>query len=144
MKEEQSHSVPTQETGTAPSLWNPDALANWSLLLTPLFGSYLVAENYKAMGKHKDAKGAMDWFYIGIATLLSGFIFFPFGIYGFWMLMLIFLAYLVSWYFMSARKQRRAILSAYGKNYERQPWGKVLVIGVAVMIVWQVIVRAFI
>lgn len=142
MKEEQSHSVSTQETGTAPSLWNPDALANWSLLLTPLFGSYLVAENYKAMGKPKDAKGAMDWFYIGIAVFLSVFLFSPFGLFG--VLILVYLAYLLSWYFMSARKQKRAVLSAYGKNYERQPWGKVLVIGIAVMIVWQVIVRTFI
>ena len=143
MKEEQSYSASIQQTGTAPSLWNPDALANWSLLLTPIFGSYLVAENYKAMGKSKEAKGAMDWLYIGIAIILSGFIFSSFGAYGIYVIMLVYLAYLLSWFFMSARKQKRIVLSEYGKNYERQPWGKVLAIGIAVMVVWQIIVSAF-
>jgi hypothetical protein len=142
MKEEQSYSASTVQTGTAPSLWNPDALANWSLLLSPLFGSYLVAENYKAMEKPKEAKGAMDWFYIGTATFLSVLLFSPFGLFG--VSLLIYVTYLFSWFFMSARKQKRVVLSEYGKNYERQPWGKVLAIGVAANIVWQIIVRAFI
>lgn len=140
MQDEQSHSASTQETGTAPSLWNPAALANWSLLLTPLFGSYLLAENYKAMGKPKEAKKAMEWFYLGIAIFLSVFLLSPSGLFG--VALLTYLLYLVSWNFMSARKQQRAVLSEYGKTYERQPWGKVLAIGIAAIIVWQIIVRA--
>lgn len=139
MKDDQSHSTSTQETGTAPSLWNPSALANWSLLLTPLFGAYLLAENYKAMGKPKEAKKAMEWFYLGIAIFLSVILFSPFGLFG--VALLIYLVYLVSWNFMAARKQQRAVLLAYGKSYERQPWGKVLVIGIAAIIAWQIIVR---
>lgn len=139
MEDEQSHSDSTQKTGTAPSLWNPTALANWSLLLTPLFGSYLLAENYKAMGKPKEAKKAMEWLYVGIAIFLSAFLLSPFGLFG--VALLIYLVYLVSWNFMAARKQQRAVLLAYGKSYERQPWGKVLVIGIAAIIVWQTIVR---
>lgn len=140
MTDEQSHSASTQETGTAPSLWNPSALANWSLFLTPLFGSYLLAENYKAMGKPKEAKKAMEWFYLGIAIFLSVFLLSPSGLFG--VALLTYLLYLVSWNFMSARKQQRAVLSEYGKTYERQPWGKVLAIGIAAIIVWQIIVRA--
>lgn len=141
MKEEQSYFASTQQTSTAPSLWNPNALANWSLLLSPLFGSYLVAENYKAMERPSDAKKAMEWFYIGSAIFLSVFLLSPFGLFG--VSMLIYVAYLLIWYFMSARKQNNAVLSKYGNNYEHQPWGKVLAIGIAANVVWQIIVRAF-
>ena len=57
---------------SSPAFWNPLALSNWSFLLTPVFGSYLVAENYKSMGKAKEVKGAMEWFYISIAVMLAG------------------------------------------------------------------------
>lgn len=123
-----------------PSLWNPNALVNWSLLLTPLFGSYLVARNYKAMYKPDQEKKAMEWFYIGIAVLLSAFLLAPFGLFG--VSMAIYIGYLFSWYFMSARKQSSAVLSEFGKNYDRQPWGKVLSIGIALNVVWQLIVNA--
>lgn len=123
-----------------PSLWNPNALVNWSLLLTPLFGSYLVARNYKAMYKPDQEKKAMEWFYIGIAVLLSAFLLAPFGLFS--VSMAIYIGYLFSWYFMSARKQCSAVLSEFGKNYDRQPWGKVLSIGIALNIVWQLIVNA--
>lgn len=131
--------VSTQETSTAPALWNPSALANWSLLLSPLWGSYLVAKNYAAMGAQKDAKKAMEWFYVGIAVLLSVFILSPFGWFG--AAMLVYVVYLVLWNFMSARKQLRAVVAAYGKDYERQPWGKVLAVGVAALLAWQIIVQ---
>ncbi|MDD4930189.1 MAG: hypothetical protein PHP85_13055 [Gallionella sp.] len=144
MQEEQSYSVANHETNATPPLWNPDALANWSLLLTPIFGSYLVSENYKAMGNSKDAKSAMDWFYIGIAAILSAFLIVPLGMYGFGIWMLIYLAYLLSWFFMSARKQKHAVLSKYGKNYERQPWGKVLVISIVAIVVLPKIMNVFI
>lgn len=137
MKEEQSHSAPPKEAATPP-LWNPTGLANWSLLLTPLFGSYLVAENYKAMGKPTEAKEAMGWFYRGIAVLLLALLLSSTSFFG--IALLSYLIYLVSWNFKSARKQSHVILSEYGKDYERQPWGKVLAIGIAAMVVWQVIV----
>lgn len=144
MKDEQSHSASTQETGTAPSLWNPIALANWSLLLTPLFGSYLVAENYKAMGKPKEGEEAMVWFYVGIAIFLSVlFLLLSLGLFGFGVAMLIYPVYLVSWNFKSARKQNRAVLSEYGETYERQPWGKALAIGIAALIMWWIIISVF-
>lgn len=144
MKEEQSHSDSTRETGAAPSLWNPIALANWSLLLTPVWGAYLVAANYKTMGKSKEKEEAMVWFYVGIVFfLLSAFLLAPSGVSGLGGAFLIYLIYLVSWNFMSARKQQRAVLAEYGDIYKRQPWAKVLTIGIAAIIMWQIIVSAF-
>lgn len=125
--------------GVSPPLWNPNALANWSLLLSPLFGAYLVAENYKAMEKSKDAKKAMEWFYSGIAIFLSVLLLSPFHLFGF--AMFAYVVYLFSWYFMSARKQNSVVVQQYGETYERQPWGKVIVIAIAANIVWQVILK---
>lgn len=124
-----------------PAFWNPIALSNWSFFLTPIFGTYLVAENYKTMGKTKEAKGSMEWFYVSIAVMLSGLLLTPmFRVYGFVIWMVAYLANFLIWNFRSARKQNQDILSVYGKGYDRQPWGKVLAIGIAAIIVWQLIV----
>jgi len=125
-----------------PAVWNPNALANWSILLTPLFGAYFVTENYKAMGLSKEAKKSMEWFYIGIAVMLSPILLSAvFPVAGFIVALIAYVIYLISWYFLSARKQHGVVMAAYGKNYERQPWGKILAIGIAAQIVWQAALR---
>lgn len=127
---------------TNPAFWNPSALANWSILLTPLFGSYLVTENYTAMGNEEAAKGAKVWLFIGAAIMVSAFTSLLLGFTKFFMVVLLaYFAYLISWYFLSARKQHRGILAEYGNDYERQPWLRVLAIGGAGMVAWQLLLR---
>lgn len=46
-----------------PALWNPRAVANLSFLLTPMFGAYLHAENWKALGDTHQASKSMKWFW---------------------------------------------------------------------------------
>ena len=127
----------------SPAFWNPLALSNWSLVLTPVFGSYLVAENYRSMGKAKEVKGAMEWFYISVAVMLAGLLLLPlFGdYYGFAIWMFAYLACFLTWNFRSARRQNKEILSMHGKDYERQPWGKVLSVGIVLVVIWQVVIR---
>lgn len=129
-----------------PALWNPLALTNWNFLLTPVFGSYLLVENYKAMGRAMDVKNAKEWFYAAIAIVLSPLLLIPLpsGLSDLFFIgfLLVYVGYLFSWYFICARKQRRIILAEYGKNYVRQPWGKVLVIGIAANILWQILIRS--
>lgn len=140
---QQSEGQSKEATGTGEvALWNPLALANWSFLLTPVFGAYLVTQNYKAMGREKDAQGAMEWCYISIGVLLSVLVLRSLGDIGGVIILLAYIANLLAWNFRSARKQHREILAEYGKDYPRQPWGRVLVIGLAVSIAWQVIVGA--
>src|SRR5476649_1558579 len=122
-----------------PALWNPIALSNWSLFLTPIFGTYLVTENYKAMGKKHEAKESLSWFYASIGAILLGWVLIPiFGDYGFITWIVVYLIYFIIWNFRSARKQNKYILSVYGNKYTRQPWGKVLVIATAAMIAYQI------
>lgn len=147
-KPQLSQNIRQSAPAAAPSFWNPIALSNWSFFLTPIFGAYLVTENYKAMGNANEAKRSMDWFYISIAVILSGFVLMnTFGfsgsslMYAFGIFILAYLTTFLIWNFRSARKQHRYILSVYGKNYARQPWGKVLVIGIAAYIVCSLILR---
>src|SRR5471030_337002 len=122
-----------------PALWNPIALSNWSLFLTPIFGTYLVTENYKAMGKKHEAKESLSWFYASIGAILLGWVLIPiFGDYGFITWIVVYLIYFIIWNFRSASKQNKYILSVYGNKYTRQPWGKVLVIATAAMIAYQI------
>jgi hypothetical protein len=127
---------------SSPAFWNPLALSNWSFVLTPVFGSYLVAENYRSMGKAKEVKGAMEWLYISAAVMLSGLLLTTmFGVYGFGIWMFGYVTNFLIWNFRSARRQNQEILSTYGKSYERQPWGKVLAVGIVVVVIWQMIAR---
>lgn len=139
---DRSTSIESDSMPTNPALWNPSALANWSILLTPLFGSYFVAENYKAIGQEKEAKGAMVWLYIGVAIMVSIFFVELFNLSSYFRkIMPAYFVYLMSWYFLSARKQQRCIVSEYGKDYERQPWMRVLAIDGAAMVAWQLLLR---
>lgn len=148
-KPQLSPNIRKSASADAPSFWNPIALSNWSFFLSPVFGAYLVAENYKAMGNTTEAKRSMDWLYISIAVILAGWLLMgasggfsrTSGVYAFGIFMLAYLTTFLVWNFRSARKQHRYILSVYGKNYARQPWGKVLVIGIAAYIVYQFIIR---
>jgi hypothetical protein len=59
-----------------PELWNPDAAIRWSKLLTPAFGAYLHAANWRALGKPERARANMLWmfgtlvFLVAIAAIL--------------------------------------------------------------------------
>ena len=35
----------------SPPLWNPNAAANWSLLLSPAFGAFLHMKNWEELGE---------------------------------------------------------------------------------------------
>ena len=95
----------------APPLWNPDAIGNWSLLLTPLFGAFLVARNWQALGEYGRARRASYWFYIGLPLYFFAI---ALPVAGF--------ALLVIWYFFSNRPQAKYVRERFGTNYPRRPW----------------------
>lgn len=109
-----------------PALWNPNAAANWSLLFSPIFGSYLNTKNWREMGETKCAGTSNIWFWLSIAILVLCF-FAPsyrIGI-GFW--------YLVIWYFAAGRKQAKFVKEKYGDDYTHRSWGKPL--GIAALLI---------
>jgi len=111
----------------APPIWNPTVAANWSLVFTPAFGSFVQMLNWEALGEPEKATGAKQWFIasvvvliasaatallledtgkVDVATRLAGFV------------------YLFIWYFASGRAQARYVRERFGKSYPRKRWGE--------------------
>jgi hypothetical protein len=121
----------------APPLWNPDAAACWSLLLTPAFGAYLQMKNWAALGEDEEAAASRRWF-VGVLVLLLCLplleLFAPglpiHGIANF-----IGLPLLLAWYYASARPQARYIRQRFGKSYARRGWGRALLAALLVLLI---------
>jgi len=113
------------ETATV-SLWNPNTAANWSLLFSPVFGAWLHAKNWVALGDSGKAKQSMYWVYGGIAILLLA-IMLPDNIgraMG--------IGYLFGWYFSSAKQQVKYVKENLNNAYLKKGWTKPIGIAVAV------------
>lgn len=120
-----------------PAIWNPNATANWSLIFSPAFGSYLQMLNWRALGEPEKAASSRKWFYVSIGMLAV------YGLMGAfmadtnvaegasWVLSVIFLSV---WYFSSGRKQCKYVKEKFGSNYARESWGKALLVGIAAYI----------
>jgi len=127
------------EPGVA--LWCPNAAASWSLLFTPVFGAYLHALNWRALGEHERARASMSWFYVGLG-LLAFLAFLAFlGIVGFYIGPLAGLVYLLAWYFSSARVQVKRVKQRYGDSFPRKPWRKSLLIATGAGVGYLAIVK---
>lgn len=121
----QQASVNTSERATQNNdgelkLWKPSTTANWSLLLTPIFSTWLHEKNWQALGQVKQAKITKTWFYISIAYYLVAILFFP--------PVLTFILspfFLATWYFLNAKKQIKHV-KEHDIEYKKMPWGKPL------------------
>jgi len=100
----------------APALWNPNAAGNWSLLFTPVFGSFLVWRNWLAIGERQRA--GLVWFIVSLVMLLP-----TMAVPGLGLL------WLIIWYFGSARGQARQVRERWGNDYPRRPWLVPILIG---------------
>jgi len=116
-----------------PRLWNPNAAANWSLLLTPAFGAYLHAANWRALGKPERATTNMVWLWATVAFLVVniGTVFVPDSKAIEGVMQLAGLGLLLGWYFTQGRPQARFVKEKLGDNYVKKGWGLPLMAGVA-------------
>lgn len=121
-------------TTGVPPLWNPNAAANWCLLLSAAFGAYLHMKNWKALGESLKANISMVWMIVSI-LLLFGNIFLSTGNLGpgaeyqqksvhIRTINLPLIVVLLAWYFLSARAQIKYIKDRFGDNYPRKGWLK--------------------
>jgi hypothetical protein len=107
----------------APPLWNPNAAANWSLLLTPAFGAFLHMRNWEALGEPKKALVAKTWFLLSV-LLVAGVsltsVMAPrllnSGVQGIGVMLLF------AWYFTGGRPQVSYVRTRFGKAYPRRGW----------------------
>jgi hypothetical protein len=107
-----------RELGAVPALWNPNAAGAWSLLFTPIFGSILLLENWRAIGMDDKVKAARWW------LIASALMFIPTMILG-----AVGFIYLIVWYFAWQKPQARFVTERWGSGYPRKSWGKPLLIG---------------
>jgi hypothetical protein len=116
--------VASLDAAAAPALWNPNAAANWSLLLSPIFGTWLHMLNWRALGETERAESAKTW--LMVSTLLQagvsiGGALLPFS--GLERLRApVSFVLLIAWYFASARSQAKWVTEHYGDDYPRRGW----------------------
>jgi len=128
--------TPAAPAGTV-AIWNPNAAANWSIVFTPAFGSYLQALNWRALGETRKEKKSKGWFYFSLALL------------ALYLILGLFVAdtdkassisrgvaflFLIIWYFAVGRSQAKFVKQRLGANYQHRPWGKPLLVALALSI----------
>lgn len=123
----------TTDSAQAPSLWNPNATANWSLLFTPMFGSWLQMQNWRALGESRRADSAQTWMVLSTIILVGSVFLRLVAPRSPWSALTTPLGFvwLLVWYFASGRPHARWVAERFGKNYPRQPWSNPLMWGLA-------------
>jgi hypothetical protein len=121
----------------AQAIWNPSAAANWSMPFSPIFGSYLHMLNWEVLGEPERAADSRRWTYASIA-MLAGYtvagMMFPQGEAASLAIRGAIIAYLLVWYFASAKVQMRYVKEKFGDDYPRKPWGRALLYAVAALL----------
>ncbi|THC39890.1 hypothetical protein [Massilia sp. Mn16-1_5] len=118
----------------APALWRPSAVAAWSLLFTPVFGSWLLMHNWRVLGQAQAARTARHWLLASVLVLalegLAGAVTArvngtaPFAQ---WLT----LAWLGLWLLGAAAPQWQAVRRRFGRRYARRGWNGALGVAVA-------------
>jgi hypothetical protein len=116
------------------ALWNPMAVAGWSLLFTPAFGSYLLMRNWETLGDLRQIALARIWFCFSLGLLgvqvLSAAINQRLNSESnlmHWLGLL----YLAVWWVAAALPQARLVRRRYGAaGYQRRAWDMALLYGV--------------
>ncbi|HEY4083928.1 MAG TPA: hypothetical protein VGM81_24840 [Burkholderiaceae bacterium] len=116
----------------SPPLWNPNAAASWSLLLTPVFGAVLQMKNWQALGEPEKAETSKRWaigcliFMVLMSFVAAFFVESSNGISRTAGLGLLF-----AWYYGNGKAQNAYVLARFGKTYSRKGWALALLCGVA-------------
>ena len=136
--------VANVEDGPAlsPPLWNPNAAANWCLLFSPIFGTWLHMKNWQALGEMDKAKSARLWLeisiFIVIGLSLIGSI--PQVAWVSRFTWPISIALLIAWYFAAARPQARYVAQRFGASYARKGWGEPILWAILSCVAYVVVV----
>jgi len=118
------------------SIWNPEAAAKWSILFSPIFGGWLISNNWKTLGNEKEAKASILWAYAGIALIVMTIILNFFVLSEGKSSKGLFFIYLLVWYFLSAKKQIKYIKETYSNEYDKKSWMKPIGIAIASFLVY--------
>lgn len=110
------------------SLWNPVVIRRWAILCSVIFGAWLCAKNWHALGDEKKARKSMYWVYVGIPVYLVVTIIPDGGLLA--------TVFLIIWLFgSSVRQQVKSVEEKYNNTYIKKTWGKPIGIAVAVSVI---------
>ena len=120
-------------------VWNPNSIANWSLLLSPIFGAWMSYLNWKALGETDRATASKYWLTGSISWIVSGTLVicitdslvYRIGVVAGYVLMLL------VWYWAENRNQNSYITSRLGGKYPRRSWFKPLAIALSIFLICQ-------
>ena len=121
-----------------PALWRPSAVAAWSLLFTPVFGSLLLMHNWHVLGQAHAVRSARRWLLASMLVLLLELLAgainervnanTPLA-------QLIGLGWLGLWLLAAAAPQWHLVRRRFGRRYARRAWngalGMAVVCGIA-------------
>ncbi|MDN4573375.1 hypothetical protein DBB29_12380 [Pandoraea cepalis] len=136
-----------QDTQNQP-IWNPTRIASLSLILTPIFGSYLQASNWRALGQSERAGASKTWFYVSLFVLAAmtvvtvGFT----GKAGVDKdairggVNIAALVYYLIWAFASGWKQISYVQKQFGKTYAKKSLAKPILAAFACVIAYTAVV----
>jgi hypothetical protein len=117
-----------------PRLWNPTAALAWSLLFTPVFGAWLQAANWRALGQSAAARRSTRWA-AGCAAAL-----FVAATASMWLArrdpfgpvtLAVDLVLLLAWALGDATRQARALPPPEAGGWRRREWTTPLFLGLA-------------
>jgi hypothetical protein len=103
-----------------PKLWNPAAASGWSVLLTPIFGSIVVAKNWNTLGRPDRSLMTYYW--------LAGMIVAYLAVLALH-LPLLYVAMIIVWHFAVCKPQMNYMKLNFGNDYPRKSMLKAVLIG---------------
>ena len=131
------------EAIAAPALWNPNAAANWCLLFTPIFGTWLHMKNWTALQDNERANAARMWLIASI-VVVTGVILLSLRPHGVQVPRSINFVLLIAWYFAGARGQVKYVKERFGDDYPRRSWGQPLLLALGAIVLYIVVVTALV
>lgn len=121
----------------AAAIWNPRAAAAWSLVLGPIFCTYLHARNWEALGQPRKAATSRMWMWAAIAitvALVIAQMALPESIIIEAMSWAASFVILIAWYYSIGKSQQAFVTVHFGQDYPRRGWLKPLLAALGVFV----------
>ena len=118
----------TTTTLDKPELWNPNVAGLWSLIFSPIFGTWLHARNWKTLQETEKYQKSMMWFYGCTAVSIASFLLpaQPPAALG--------ILLLVVWWLMAGQEQHKYVKEKY-PDYRKKRWGMPLSTAVLILFI---------
>jgi hypothetical protein len=131
----------TDQTGISEQIWvwRPNAIAGWSLLLTPIFGAWLTYLNWLTLGETDRAATSRYWLTGSMLWITSSAILVSMEVDPEYLIvaMVAYVIFLMAWYLAENRIQHSYIRSRSGNGLGRRRWLKPLSIALCIFAVFQ-------